>query len=168
MQVSDVTDHGDGTYTATFTATTLMSADIRAFVVQNGSPTELPESPKTVNFVAGAPVVGEGLSSVSIDDQDPRAADGVASHTITTVLRDAHGNGVTGSAGDLAGTSTQKGVTVSAFTETGTPGIYTATVRSTVAGDHPVTVSYNGDLVIGTVTAVYAAGARISRRAPRR
>ncbi|WP_203767326.1 Ig-like domain-containing protein, partial [Cellulomonas denverensis] len=159
VQVSDVTDHGDGTYTATFTATTLMSADIRAFVVQNGSPTELPESPKTVNFVAGAPVVGEGLSSVSIDDQDPRAADGVASHTITTVLRDAHGNGVTGSAGDLAGTSTQKGVTVSAFTETGTPGIYTATVRSTVAGDHPVTVSYNGDLVIGTVTAVYAAGA---------
>ncbi|WP_203767627.1 invasin domain 3-containing protein, partial [Cellulomonas denverensis] len=156
VELSPVTDHGDGTYTATLRSTTAMDATVQAFVAATDGVQPLPDSPRTVTFVAGEPAVGEGLSSVSIDDQSPRAADNQAYHLVTAVLRDAHGNAVTGAQGALAGTG-PAGVTVDAFTEA-EPGVYNARVRSTVAGSLPVTVSYAGSLELGTVTAVYAAG----------
>jgi len=108
-------------------------------------------------YAAGS-AAGEGWSSVTIDDQDPRTADGSHTHLVTVTLVDAHGNGVDGAGSLLAG-SGPEGLDVGRFAPTGAAGIYTAMVSSTVAGDLPVTVTHDGDLVIGTVIAVFAPGA---------
>lgn len=116
-------------------------------------------SATTSSVLPAGPVAGEGWSTVTIDDQDPRVANGTHAHLLTVTLVDEHGNGVAGAESRLAGTGPD-GLVVGDFIPTGSDGaIYTAMVTSTVAGDLPVTVTHGDDLTIGTVTAVFAAGA---------
>ncbi|GAB3580653.1 hypothetical protein GCM10027406_20520 [Leifsonia lichenia] len=153
-----------GEYAATVTATTAGTKTIAVTVDDGGTAHPLAVATggrADAVFVAGPPAVGAGHSTVSIDDDSDRVADGSAFHQLTVVLVDANGNPVTGAAAQVhstvAGVATGA-VAVTGFTESSTPGTYEALVRSTAAGAHDVTVTFGAAQVIGTVAANFAAG----------
>ncbi|UCR89108.1 invasin domain 3-containing protein [Mycetocola spongiae] len=155
-----------GEYTATLTSTVAQTVAV-AVSLRDDAGTEnslglLEGGNRNAVFIAGIPEIGEGRSGVIIDDNNARPADGTAAHQITVTLADALGNPVTGVASRLStrvADNASGAVIVSALAETGTPGVYRALVRSTSAGAHEITVLFDGALEIGSVSALFAAGA---------
>lgn len=152
-----------GQYTAKVTST-LSGVKTIAVTFDDGTVQTVPlisAGSATASFVAGPPVVGPGFSVVTIDDSSNRLADGIAFHTITTVLTDGQGNRITGAAGRLTSSvaGSPASVTVTALVESSTnPGTYTALVRSTSSGAKDVTITVDGTITVGTVAANFAAG----------
>ncbi|MDW5596396.1 invasin domain 3-containing protein, partial [Conexibacter stalactiti] len=125
-----VTDHGDGTYTATVTAsTTAGSFAIRA------SAGALSDS-RTLRQLAG-PAAAVAL----VLDPGEIVANGTATTTARAAVTDAHGNAV---AGELVTVLSNGEQTVGAVTDNG-DGSYSATVTATTrAGSATLTASTNG------------------------
>ncbi|MCO4161576.1 invasin domain 3-containing protein, partial [Citrobacter amalonaticus] len=87
------------------------------------------------------------------------AADNTAVSTLTLTAKDTAGNAITGAASALTfelkdssgATPAANGITVSAATESGTPGVYTATLKGTLSGAYTVRPLFNGTAV-GTLS----------------
>jgi LPXTG-motif cell wall-anchored protein len=114
---------------------------------------------RDLEFVAGDPAVGPGLSSVEISD-GPKLADGVDAYTITVTLRDAQKNPITGQASKLSVASVPADVVIlSPVAEVGS-GVYTVAATSLTVGTHSVAAAFagaKGPIQIGSVTAVFDA-----------
>ncbi|GAA3589243.1 hypothetical protein GCM10022198_11360 [Klugiella xanthotipulae] len=155
-----------GEYTAPVTSTTTGPKGMSVSLLDDGGVSRVISllaggNPNAV-FVADAPVVGDGFSAITIDDSGNRLANGSAFHQVTVVLADTNHNPVTGAAARLSASvadNASGAATVTSFAETGTPGTYTALVRSAEAGAQEVTALFDGTLAVGTVTANFAAGA---------
>jgi protocatechuate 3,4-dioxygenase beta subunit len=113
-----------------------------------------PPGTTTIEFVPGPISDPDSFFSVSTGDV---VADGDADHyhTVTVTLRDADDNPITDlgtsvieASATLPGADPPVIAPVSGFTPSGSPGVYTAHVTSTVAGDFTVTAGVRtGDVV---------------------
>ncbi|KIP52854.1 hypothetical protein SD72_06570 [Leucobacter komagatae] len=149
---SAVRDNGDGTYTATLSSTASGNAIVSATV--DGVDISGP----TVTFTPGAPDGGENASTLVVTGGN-KTADGETAHTATITLKDANGNLIPGAAERVAATADpETGVTISAFSEV-TPGVYEATVVSTVSGVKQITATADTKTHLGTGSAAFVAGA---------
>ena len=125
--ISAVHDNGDGSYTATVTASTV--AGSQTLTATNGSATG---TAQLVQVPGPASAVTLALSSSTLD------ADGATTATATITVADAHGNA---RAGDLVTLVSDGDATISAITDRGF-GTYTATVTaSTTAGIQTLTAT---------------------------
>jgi invasin-like protein/quinohemoprotein amine dehydrogenase alpha subunit-like protein/IPT/TIG domain-containing protein len=125
--ISAVHDNGDGSYTATVTASTV--AGSQTITAVNGSATG---TAQLVQVPGPASAVTLALSSSTVD------ADGTSTTTATITVADAHGNS---RAGDAVTLVSDGDATVSAITDRGF-GTYTATVTaSTTAGTQTLTAT---------------------------
>ncbi len=134
-----VTDHGNGTYTATFTGTTLGSVTIKATIGGQGVTSALPSV-----TVTGSP----SLSTVTASAASIRVGETVA---VSLTVRDGSGNPV--NSGGLAVvfgvTAGSSGGTFSAASYQGN-GTYTATFTTTIAGSDALTATINGQPLTST------------------
>lgn len=155
VTISGFTDNNDGTYTAVVTSTKAGAKTIS--VSYDGSGLTMKSGGNaTATFTAGAP--DSTTSTITIDSADPVLANGTAAHTVTLTLADANSNPVSGKAAFL--TPAGSPVAFGPVTESGTPGTYTFTVTSTVAGSQNVSAFYSEGSVLftfGVVQANYAA-----------
>ncbi|MDR0432697.1 MAG: CshA/CshB family fibrillar adhesin-related protein [Bifidobacteriaceae bacterium] len=122
------------TYAATFNITAVHSSGGTIRPDPSNTP---PRS--SMQFVPGSPSETTSYFEVTTSPPD-RKADGSAAHTLTAVVRDAKGNGVTGlnmAASDTANTPL---LSVGTFTP-GAAGQYTAPIRSEVAGTFTMTAT---------------------------
>ncbi|WP_262349052.1 Ig-like domain-containing protein [Enterobacter asburiae] len=148
--VSTPTDNDDGTYTAELTGTSAGTASIGVTI----GGTALALTPAPVELVAGKPDAGK-----STFETDPKSidADGSTESTLTFTAKDTYGNAVTGATDKVSfsvkdsngGTPADGTVTVSSVTESSTPGIYTATLKGTLAGTYIVLPQFGGTTVGG-------------------
>lgn len=134
-----------GQYTANVTST-----------VVGTFPIEVTVSGETVSLLTGGnpdAVFGPGGVDLGNDGTNFTVSDGVqpvetGSHEVTVKLVDKFGHSVSGEAAELSARTAVVGAgLISGFVETGTPGTYTASVTSTLAGDHQVVVAYKGGTV---------------------
>ncbi|QIM15817.1 hypothetical protein G7067_04355 [Leucobacter insecticola] len=136
-----------GEYTAAVTSTLAGSKAIT--VTRGGEPGEAValSGNGVARFVAGAPSAASTGTKYAVSTGDASVAGG--SHTITLTVADAFGNPVSGQAAKLGAATTDALGTgeVSVFTESATPGTYTATVTSTVAGEKAITATFDGGAV---------------------
>jgi adhesin/invasin len=148
--VGTVTDHTDGTYTATLTsATTVATATITGTL--NGQPLT---HNATVQFTVGALSLATSLITAS---PTSITADGSTTSIITVQLKDAHDNNLLASGGVIALTSTSG--SLSAVTDNGT-GTYTATlISSTTAGTATITGTLGGQALTHNAAVVFTVGA---------
>ncbi|MCL1839194.1 MAG: hypothetical protein FWG47_07815, partial [Propionibacteriaceae bacterium] len=147
VSVSEVTDEGDGLFTVLFTSETpgtyQVSAEFRSNY-QIGTPQE----------ITFAPVVSVVQASMWVSD-GPVDSDGVSAGVVTVELVRVVGSvsePVSGLAANLKAFPpdwVMDRTEVSGFSETATAGVYTATVKSTVAGDQQIKAYFNPD---GSVT----------------
>ncbi|EGT4255970.1 LysM peptidoglycan-binding domain-containing protein, partial [Citrobacter amalonaticus] len=162
VKVSAVTESGStGVYTATLKGTLAGAYTVTPQV--NGTVIGSVGDPLkgTVTLNVGDPDDGQStfdISPVSI------TANGTAASTLTLTLKDTGGNAVTGKTSGLTmsvknsqGNVVTTGVTVSSITETGSTGVYTATLQGTVADGYTITPLLNGNMIgteglSGTVT----------------
>ncbi|MFC4225382.1 Ig-like domain-containing protein, partial [Lysinibacter cavernae] len=147
-QVGEITDNGDGTYSARLSSSVAGTAAIAATI------DDVPVAGPSLTFVPGAPMSGPEASFVTMTAGD-NVADGVDAHTVTVAARDATGNLVSGIQNTLSAAA-EAGVTVGSFTEI-TPGVYSAPVVSTTAGRLTVTVA-SGSVELGSAEANFIAG----------
>ncbi len=133
--LSPITDHGDGTYTAT-----LRTGDFAGDVPVESEPIDDPISggptsgTAIVHILAGAPA---SVGFVGAGDLGPLVADGVSSETATFIVRDQYGNAIVGQS---LTASADDGVTVGPISDNG-DGTYSATMTAgTTVGDGTVTV----------------------------
>ena len=138
QQISAVTDHGDGTYTATVTATT--TAGNSQLTATDGSLS----GGATLTQVPGAPAsVVVNLDPASI------TADGSSHTTATVTVEDAHGNRRTGDPLTVKSSGDQD---VGAVTDHG-GGKYTTTITSTTkAGTYTITATDGSKSGAATLT----------------
>ncbi|MGU3489420.1 Ig-like domain-containing protein, partial [Enterobacter bugandensis] len=134
VTLSGVTDHNDGTYTATLTGTAAGTAQISATV--NGSAFGV--SPASVTLTQIPPVVANSSLTVS---PASIVADGSASTTVTLTLKDINNNGMKGQT--VAFTTTGTAVTLSGVTDHN-DGTYTATLTGTTGGTAQISATVNG------------------------
>ncbi|ACQ81027.1 Ig domain protein group 1 domain protein [Beutenbergia cavernae DSM 12333] len=140
--LSDVTDNGDGTWTATLTSSTAVETATVSFMVSGADA----DATATVEFVAGA---ADPEASTIVADPASITADGVSTSTVTVTLLDANGNPVT-DAGDVVALATTAG-SLGAVTDNG-DGTYTATLTSSTTAE-TATVSFTVDGAAGAATA---------------
>ncbi|QIK64374.1 hypothetical protein G7068_15040 [Leucobacter viscericola] len=147
-----------GTYEATVTSTNAGGKPIT--VSLSGDAVTLAGN-GTAQFIAGGPDTGNPGTVFGVST-GPQTV-GTGSHTVSVTLNDSAGNPVSGEAAGLtASTSDNLGTgTISTFTETGTPGLYEATVTSTVSGSKSITVNYGASAITaqGNTVALFVAAA---------
>ncbi|WP_434777457.1 invasin domain 3-containing protein [Neisseria sp. Ec49-e6-T10] len=150
--LSNITDKGDGTYTATLTSIKAGSDEISYFV--SGT-----SAPGTVNITYTAGDVDLTHTNTNIDvTPSSIVADGTTEATVTITLSDANGNPVSGEAAKLAISLSGSLGTLGNITEAGN-GVYTAKLTSTTAGSETVGFSYDGTVATGkTAPITYTAG----------
>ena len=125
-----VTDHGDGTYTATVTSsTTVGSPTITA--------TDSSVSPSVSGQATLAQTVGPATSVVVGLAPSSIVANGSSTSTATATVTDAEGHPIAGDA--VSFSSTDSGDTIGSVTDHGN-GTYTATITSSTAA-HAVTIT---------------------------
>ncbi|GIO84852.1 hypothetical protein J25TS5_17840 [Paenibacillus faecis] len=147
--LSTVTDRGDGTYSATWTAPTAAGT---ATVTGSIGGRAL-ASKATVSFVPGS--ASPAATSV-LAGPDAITADGVSSATVTVQARDAYGNPIT-QGGDRVALETTAG-TLSKVTDRG-DGTYTATLTSSTQADKAtVSAVLNGTKVSQVAEVTFVAG----------
>jgi len=140
--LSNVLDRNDGTYTATLTASTVVST-ATVFGTINGI--DIPDI-EDVDFVPGPPSRSESTISASLESI---VADGATQTQITIQAVDANGNFLT-AGGDNFTLSSTAG-TLSALTDEG-DGTYTAIMTSTAAtATATLTATLNGLSVADTL-----------------
>ncbi|WP_187394464.1 invasin domain 3-containing protein [Citrobacter freundii complex sp. CFNIH2] len=153
--VSGVSETGSpGLYAATLKGTLTGTYTVKP--LYNGS--ALGDLRDTVTLKAGT--TPDTSKSTFVADPISIAADNSAVSTLTLTLQDVNGNAMTGEAGDLSltlknsqGTSPASDkVTLTALQETGTTGVYTATLKGTLADTYTVTPELNSD-AIGSLNA---------------
>ncbi|WP_345762371.1 invasin domain 3-containing protein [Diaminobutyricibacter sp. McL0608] len=151
--VGTVSRNADGSYSAQVSSTALGQGTV-AFTVDGATGPVT----KQISFVAGAADLAKSTMSVS---SGTRVADGVETHTITALIKDASGHPVLAQSSALtAGTTSSLGRgAITSFSET-TPGTYVASITSTVSGPKNISVALGGaDLnPSGNVTANFVAG----------
>ncbi|MDR1152708.1 MAG: CshA/CshB family fibrillar adhesin-related protein, partial [Bifidobacteriaceae bacterium] len=127
-----------GVYTALLTSTT---ADVMAVRVNvNGTVPARSDSPDTLTWVPGS--VDLDRSEFAVDPTSV-VADDAATVPVTVTLRDAQGNEIPGRAGDLQASAPP--ATASGFDGgQGEAGVYTARLRSAVAGRFTASVNLRG------------------------
>ncbi len=118
-------------------------------------------TPANLTFVPGSvPTSGANSPTLTLSSAGA-VANGVAGETATVTLTDANGNPVTGKAASLAiSANPAPGVTFTGFTEA-TPGVYTATLKSQIAGAKQITVNYDStgaNINIGPQTVTFVPG----------
>lgn len=134
----DIMDHGDGTYTAVFTAATTagtatISGILNGAVIADTAQIELRPSTPSVT------------ASTLHADSASMAADGHSSSLVTVTVRDAYGNLVGASAGTVI-LATSLG-SLGDITDHG-DGTYTATFTAgTIAGSVTITGTLNGEAI---------------------
>ncbi|MDR1293375.1 MAG: CshA/CshB family fibrillar adhesin-related protein, partial [Bifidobacteriaceae bacterium] len=127
-----------GVYTALLTSTT---ADVMTVGVHvNGTVPPRTASPDTLAWVPGP--VDLDRSEFAVDPTSV-VADDVATVAVDVILRDVHGNEIPGRANDLRALAPP--ATDSAFDGGGDSGVYTAHLRSAVAGRFTVSVNLRGE-----------------------
>ncbi|EPU4434767.1 invasin domain 3-containing protein, partial [Morganella morganii] len=131
-----VTDHGDGTYTATLKGKTAGDALLKVTV--NG--TELAVSPVTVKLTADSSNLDKDKSVLTADPLTIVANDSTTS-ALKLTLKDVNGNLVSGQT--VLFSTTLANTTFGTVTDHG-DGTYTATLKGKTAGDAPLTVTVNG------------------------
>ena len=137
-----VTDHKNGTYTATFTATTAGSNTITATIGGQS----VTSTPPTVTVVAGPASVSKSTVTVSASQFTSGN-----STTVTLVVRDANRNQeLSGGLKVDFGLSTGSASGIfSVVTDNGN-GTYTATFTATKAGSNTIAATINGQKVSST------------------
>ncbi|WP_273953572.1 Ig-like domain-containing protein [Curvibacter cyanobacteriorum] len=143
-----------GTCSVTLTATTAGSYPITASL---GGMAVGGTNPVTGVFGAGAATAAASRVAIS---NGPLTADGVAAYTLTVTAYDAQGNVVNGASNTFSFSAPAAGASLSASTCTSTTGTCSVSLRATIAGSYPITVSLGGTAVGGTnpVTGVFVAG----------
>ncbi len=131
-----VTDHGDGTYTATLKGKTAGDALLKVTV--NG--TELAVAPVTVKLTADSSNLDKDKSVLTADPLTIVANDSTTS-ALKLTLKDVNGNLVSGQT--VLFSTTLANTTFGTVTDHG-DGTYTATLKGKTAGDAPLTVTVNG------------------------
>ncbi|MGS0561722.1 beta strand repeat-containing protein [Microbacterium aurugineum] len=133
--LSGVTDHGDGTYTATLTAPSTTGTATLTFSVNGDTAT----AEATVDFVPGA----ADLATSSIQAVPTTiTADGLAQSAITVTLRDSAGNPATGGGEPVTVTTTNGVIGTTLDNDDGT---YTAVLTSaTLPGSATVGFTLGG------------------------
>jgi adhesin/invasin len=141
-----VVDHGNGTYTATFTGTIAGSNTITATI----DGTKVTSAASAVKVVPG--LVSPAASTVSISSATVKAGTAI---TVTLQARDAAGNKETAGGqqvlfylGNGGGTGTFSVV------KDNKNGTYTATFTGTLAGTNTVIATINGQAVTSTAPAI--------------
>ncbi|MEZ5506034.1 MAG: Ig-like domain-containing protein [Gammaproteobacteria bacterium] len=148
--LGSVTDNGDGTYSATFTAAaTAGTATITGTINGNAITDDA-----TVAMVPGAAATGTStVSTVAAS----LTADGTSTTTVTVQLIDANGNNLT-SGGDTVVISTTSG-SVGSVTDNG-DGTYSAVLTAaTTAGTATVSASVNAAPITDTAQVSFVPGA---------
>jgi hypothetical protein len=133
-----------GTYTATFTGTTVGTASTLTATVSGvalaGQPT-ITVTPGPVSTTNSTAAFATQTVAAGQDD------------VLTLVIEDSAGNAISGLAGSAFGLSLSGGTSIGSFggvTETATPGTYTATVTGTTAGTvATLTATVNGVSLTG-------------------
>ena len=139
---SSVTDHKNGTYTATFTGTKAGSNTITATIGGHA----VTSTPPTVTVIPGAFSLLK--STVTLSAAQVTSGN---SATVTLLARDANGNQETGGGLMVAfglGTGSASG-TFSVIADNGN-GTYTATITGTKAGSNTITATIGGQKVTST------------------
>lgn len=148
--LSSVTDHQDGTYTATLTAPTVTGT---AIVSGKLGSADLPQT-AAVAFTPGAAAASTSALQVS---RAAMTADGAGTATVTVRLKDAFGNNLTQSGGTVIISSTLG--TVSAVTDH-QDGTYTATLTApTLTGSAVVSGKLGGVSIQQTASVAFTPGA---------
>ncbi|PWW06530.1 S-layer family protein, partial [Paenibacillus cellulosilyticus] len=147
--VSAVTDKGDGTYTATLTAPTIVgTSTVSAKVGGNAI-----ASTASVQFVPGTP---SATTSIVAVDNNTLTADGTSQATVTVTLKDAQGNAITTGGETVVITATSG--TVSAVTDKG-DGTYTATLTApTTVGTATLSATVGGNAITSTTSVQFVHG----------
>ncbi|GAA1623864.1 invasin domain 3-containing protein [Leucobacter chromiireducens] len=141
-----VTTAADGTATVTLGSTRAGAFPVAATL----GGTEITGSPGTVSFGAGAPSVGvDGTSTVTITDGAVEA-NGEAQHRVTTTIRDAFGNPVSGATVEVI---VDGPVLDAASGTTGDDGVWSTTLTSTTAGSFAVVATF-GPTAIGVAPVI--------------
>ncbi|QIK63704.1 hypothetical protein G7068_11285 [Leucobacter viscericola] len=160
--ISDFTETTvKGTYTATVTSTVIGQ---KAITATYGANSVTLTGNGAANFIAGDVDVDNKEGKTSYTVSRGSVATGSGEHTITIKLADKYGNGVSMQSSQLeARTIDPLGTgSISKFSETATPGTYTAKITSSVGGTKIVTVTFSGANVSlennGNDRAVFAAG----------
>jgi hypothetical protein len=148
--LGNVTDNGNGTYTATLTSA---AAPGTATITGKLGGDDIVDT-ETVTFKVG---VASAATSTITAAPTSITADGTSTSTITVQLKDALGNNLT-TGGATVTLATTAG-TLSNVTDNGN-GTYTATLTSaTVTGTATITGKLDGDDIVDTETVTLAPGA---------
>ena len=162
VTVSNVTDNGDGTYTATITSSVPGTYPIAATVEIAGSDEAVSGSPADAVFTAGAPSATESVWE--IDKTGPlQAGSGAGStYTATATVKDATGNAV-GAGVDVSFTVPAG---VNGFTEetvvvvpTDASGVASLALVSSVAGEYVFTAGLGAEQIGASETRAWTAAA---------
>ncbi len=144
-----VTDHDDGTYTATLTTGTITGSAVVTGTLDGAAI----QDSAAVQFVAGPP---SPTTTTIAADSTSMVANGSSSSTITVEVRDAHGNLVGASAGPVTLATTLGSLGAVTDHDDGT---YTATLTTgTVTGTAVVTGTLNGAAIQDSAVVQFAAG----------
>ena len=144
--VSSVTDNGDGTYTASFTAAETSTATISA-EVNDVTLTD------TASVTVGAGNADPAQSTITASPETITAG-GTA--TVTVQLKDSDGNNLT-SGGESVGLGSDIGSFVGSVTDNG-DGSYTGTFMSEQAGEATISGSVGGVGITDTATVAVESG----------
>ncbi|WP_300496621.1 invasin domain 3-containing protein [Marinobacter sp.] len=147
--LSNVTDNGDGTYSATLTSSTTAET---ATITGTLDGTDITDS-ASVEFVPG-----DASAATSTVTATPSSitADGVSNTTITVQAKDANGNNLT-TGGDTIALSSNAG-TLSNFADNG-DGTYTALLTSSTAkGTATVSGTLNAASITDSASVAFVAG----------
>ncbi|WP_127956645.1 invasin domain 3-containing protein [Serratia microhaemolytica] len=136
VTISQVTDNGDGTYSATLSSTSTGHTDIGVNV--NGSDFAEPKS--SVTLLADSNNLSAAKSTLA-SDVATLVANGTSKATLTFTLKDANDNPVSDQ--EIAFISSLANVTFGNVTDN-QDGTYSVTLSGTQAGDAVITVNVNG------------------------
>ncbi|HFT7673381.1 TPA: invasin domain 3-containing protein, partial [Serratia marcescens] len=162
ISVSGTTNAGNGTYTAQLSGTL---AGTYTVTPQNGG-SPVGNLSDTVTLTAGTtPDTGAGNSTLTVSPPSITAGNTETS-TLTFTAKDAHGNLIAGLTSLVVTVTGSDGnpvegeaVTVSDVTETGSPGVYTATLGGTLADTYTAALTLNGAPLSGlSATVAVTAG----------
>ncbi|UOQ57839.1 Ig-like domain-containing protein [Leucobacter allii] len=148
QRISSITDHGDGSYTATVTASTSLGE--HTITAADAS-----VDPALTQTATLTQIVGAAVSADIVLGDDAILADGTSTTTITVTARDGQQHPVPGI--DILLSSTDPDQRLGAFTESA-PGVYAATIRSSkTVGTSTLTVTTPAPRVDDTLLAEDAA-----------
>jgi len=148
--LSAVTNHNNGTYTATISNTVAESVIITGTIAGNN----ISSGNQTITFTPGAVSAANTTISVSLASV---TTDGGATSTITIQAKDAQGNNLTSSGGAV--TLAENSATAALSTVINhNDGTYTATVSNTVAESVTISGNINITAITNTIEITFTPG----------